>query len=103
MRKFFLIAIKDLKLAFRDRAALIFMLLAPFALTLGMGAVTGRFSGGSSTGLIFPSSLSTRTAVNWPPPWWTCSPRLNWRISSPPPPASIRLMPAPKWMPTMLP
>jgi len=51
MRKFFLIAIKDLKLAFRDRAALIFMLLAPFALTLGMGAVTGRFSGGSSTGL----------------------------------------------------
>ena len=52
MRKFFLIAIKDLKLAFRDRAALIFMLLAPFALTLGMGAVTGRFSGGSSTGLI---------------------------------------------------
>ena len=51
MRKFFLIAIKDLKLAFRDRAALIFMLLAPFALTLGMGAVTGRFSGGTSTGL----------------------------------------------------
>ena len=51
MRKFFLIAFKDLKLAFRDRAALIFMLLAPFALTLGMGAVTGRFSCGTSTGL----------------------------------------------------
>lgn len=33
---------------FRDRAALIFMLLAPFLLTIGMGFVTGRFSGGSS-------------------------------------------------------
>jgi hypothetical protein len=35
---------------FRDRAALTFMLLAPFLLTIGMGFVTGRFSGGS-TGL----------------------------------------------------
>jgi ABC-2 type transport system permease protein len=51
MRKFILIALKDLKLAFRDRAALLLMLLAPFVLTLGMGAVTGRFSGGSSTGI----------------------------------------------------
>ncbi len=33
---------------FRDRAALVFMLLAPFLLTIGMGFVTGRFSGGSS-------------------------------------------------------
>jgi hypothetical protein len=33
---------------FRDRAALTFMLLAPFLLTIGMGFVTGRFSGGSS-------------------------------------------------------
>ena len=48
MKKFFLIGIKDLKLIFRDRAALIFMLLAPFLLTIGMGFVTGRFSGGSS-------------------------------------------------------
>jgi ABC-2 type transport system permease protein len=48
MRKLFLIGLKDLKLAFRDRAALVFMLLAPFLLTLGMGAVTGSFSGGSS-------------------------------------------------------
>jgi ABC-2 type transport system permease protein len=48
MRKLFLIGIKDLKLIFRDRAALIFMLLAPFLLTIGMGFVTGRFSGGSS-------------------------------------------------------
>lgn len=48
MLKTFLIGIKDLRLAFRDRAALIFMLAAPFALTLGMGLVTGRFSGGSS-------------------------------------------------------
>jgi len=48
MRKLFLIGIKDLKLIFRDRAALIFMLLAPFLLTIGMGFVTGRFSGSSS-------------------------------------------------------
>jgi ABC-2 type transport system permease protein len=48
MRKLFLIGFKDLKLMFRDRAALIFMLLAPFLLTLGMGFVTGRFSGSSS-------------------------------------------------------
>jgi len=51
MRKFILIALKDLKLSFRDTAALLMMLAAPFALTLGMGAVTGRFSGNSSTGL----------------------------------------------------
>ncbi|MEW5829675.1 MAG: ABC transporter permease [Chloroflexota bacterium] len=47
MTKLFLIGLKDLKLAFRDRAALILMLLAPFLLTLGLGFVTGRFSGGS--------------------------------------------------------
>jgi ABC-type multidrug transport system, permease component len=48
MKKLFLIGLKDLKLMFRDRAALTFMLLAPFLLTLGMGFVTGRFSGSSS-------------------------------------------------------
>jgi ABC-2 type transport system permease protein len=48
MLKLFLIGIKDLKLMFRDRAALTFMLLAPFLLTIGMGFVTGRFSGSSS-------------------------------------------------------
>jgi len=48
MLKTILIGIKDLKLMFRDRAALTFMLLAPFLLTIGMGFVTGRFSGGSS-------------------------------------------------------
>jgi ABC-2 type transport system permease protein len=48
MRKLLLIGIKDLKLIFRDRAALVFMLLAPFLLTVGMGFVTGRFSGSSS-------------------------------------------------------
>jgi len=48
MRKLFIIGIKDLKLMFGDRAALTFMLLAPFLLTIGMGFVTGRFSGGSS-------------------------------------------------------
>jgi ABC-2 type transport system permease protein len=50
MRKLFLIGLKDLKLVFRDRAALIFMLLAPFLLTLGMGFVTGQF-GGSGSGI----------------------------------------------------
>lgn len=50
MNKLLLIGLKDLKLMFRDRAALIFMLLAPFLLTIGLGFVTGRFSGGS-TGL----------------------------------------------------
>jgi len=50
MKKLFLIGLKDLKLMFRDRAALTFMLLAPFLLTIAMGFVTGRFSGGT-TGL----------------------------------------------------
>jgi ABC-2 type transport system permease protein len=50
MRKLFLIGLKDLKLVFRDRAALIFMLLAPFLLTLGMGFVTGQF-GSSGSGI----------------------------------------------------
>ncbi|HET9590600.1 MAG TPA: ABC transporter permease [Anaerolineales bacterium] len=48
MHKLLLIGLKDLKLMFRDRAALTFMLLAPFLLTIGMGFVTGRFSGTSS-------------------------------------------------------
>ena len=48
MIKTFLIGIKDLRLVFRDRAALILMLIAPFLLTLGMGLVTGRFSGNTS-------------------------------------------------------
>jgi len=48
MLKLLLIGLKDLRLMFRDRAALTFMLLAPFLLTVGMGFVTGRFSGGSS-------------------------------------------------------
>ena len=48
MNKLLLIGLKDLKLMFRDRAALTFMLLAPFLLTIGMGFVTGRFSGNSS-------------------------------------------------------
>jgi ABC-2 type transport system permease protein len=50
MKKIFLIGWKDLRLAFRDRAALILMLAAPFVLTLGLGFVTGSFSP-SNTGL----------------------------------------------------
>ncbi len=51
MRKLFLIGIKDLKLAFRDKAALMFMLLAPFLLTLGLGFVTGAYGSSGSSGL----------------------------------------------------
>jgi ABC-2 type transport system permease protein len=51
MLKTLLIGLKDVRLMFRDRAALILMLLAPFALTLGLGFVTGQFSGGDSSGL----------------------------------------------------
>lgn len=45
MRKLLLIGVKDLKLLFRDRAALIFSLLAPFLLALGLGLVTGGLEG----------------------------------------------------------
>jgi ABC-2 type transport system permease protein len=48
MKKVFLIGWKDLTLAFRDRAALVLMLVAPFILTIGLGFVTGRFSGNNS-------------------------------------------------------
>jgi len=51
MRKIFLIGWKDVTLAFRDRAALILMLAAPFLLTLGLGFVTGSFSSSSGGGL----------------------------------------------------
>jgi ABC-2 type transport system permease protein len=51
LRKLFFIALKDLRLIFRDPAGLVFMLLAPFALTIGMGALTGRFSGFTQFGI----------------------------------------------------
>ena len=51
MKKILLIGRKDLTLAFRDRAALLLMLAAPFALTLGLGFITGRLSGSASSGL----------------------------------------------------
>lgn len=47
MMKVLHIAWKDMIVTFRDRAALILMLAAPFVLTLGLGFVTGRFSSGS--------------------------------------------------------
>ncbi len=47
MKKILQIGWKDLTVIFRDRAALILMLGAPFLLTLGMGLVTGRLSAGS--------------------------------------------------------
>lgn len=51
MKKIFLIGWKDVTLAFRDRAALILMLAAPFLMTLGMGFVTGRFSSSNTSGV----------------------------------------------------
>ena len=51
IKKLFIIAIKDLILIFRDTTALILMLLAPFILSVGMGALTGRFTGGGAIGI----------------------------------------------------
>jgi ABC-2 type transport system permease protein len=52
MQKLIIIGLKDLRLACRDRAALLVMLLAPFALTIGLGVVTGRFTaGGGNRGI----------------------------------------------------
>lgn len=48
MKKILQIGWKDLRVIFRDRAALILMLLAPFALSLGLGLVTGSFGSGNS-------------------------------------------------------
>jgi len=44
MKKILQIGWKDLRVIFRDRAALILMLLAPFAMTIGMGLVTGTLN-----------------------------------------------------------
>lgn len=52
MRQSFLIGLKDVKLVFRDRPALLFMLLAPFLLTVGLGFVAGQF--GRAAGGIEP-------------------------------------------------
>jgi ABC-2 type transport system permease protein len=49
MRKILAIGWKDLRLVLRDRAALVLMLAAPFALTLALGFVAGRFSGADQT------------------------------------------------------
>jgi ABC-2 type transport system permease protein len=51
MKKVLNIGWKDLIITFRDRAALIMMLAAPFALTLGMGFVTGAFSADGDSGI----------------------------------------------------
>ena len=51
MKKVLNIAWKDLVLIIRDRAALILMLGAPLALTVGLGMVSGSFSGGNDSGI----------------------------------------------------
>ena len=48
MKKLLVIGWKDVTLAFRDVTAIIFMLLAPFLLTIGMGLVTGSFGNRNS-------------------------------------------------------
>jgi ABC-2 type transport system permease protein len=48
MKKILIIGWKDFTVIWRDRAALILMLAAPFVLTLGLGFVSGRFSGETS-------------------------------------------------------
>ncbi|MCS7060442.1 MAG: ABC transporter permease [Anaerolineae bacterium] len=51
MKKLMWIGLKDIQLMLRDRTALIFMLLAPFLLTIGLGLVTGQLGGGNFGGL----------------------------------------------------
>ena len=51
MPKSILIALKDVTLAFRDIGGLLLMLAAPFALTVGIGLVTGRFTGNTNAGV----------------------------------------------------
>ena len=51
MNRIVSIALKDLRLAFRDSGALVMMLLTPFGLTLVIGFAFGGFGGGSSSGL----------------------------------------------------
>jgi ABC-2 type transport system permease protein len=51
MKKVLNIAWKDLVIIIRDRAALILMLGAPLALTLGLGLVSGSFSSGNDSGI----------------------------------------------------
>lgn len=43
MKKALYIGLKDLQTTFRDRTALLLLLLAPFVLTLGLGLVSGSF------------------------------------------------------------
>ena len=99
MRKLFLIGLKDLKLAFRDRAALILMLLAPFLLTLGLGFVTGRFSAAPRTASVISRWFwSTRMANNSATAWWICSNPKTWPNLSPQPSRMILLQPKNWWM-----
>ena len=66
MLKTFIIGIKDVRLAFRDRAALILMLVAPFVLTVGLGLVTGDLAAKQAAGFrIFPSLSSIWIMINW--------------------------------------
>lgn len=62
MKKVLQIAFKDLLITFRDPASLMLMLLAPYLLTLGLGAVTGSFSNQSGTVEPIPVVVVNRDA-----------------------------------------
>lgn len=76
MTKLLTIGWKDLRLMFRDRAALILMLAAPFALTLGMGMITSVQRQRQQHRPSCPWSSSTRTAASSATRWSNCSSRL---------------------------
>jgi ABC-2 type transport system permease protein len=50
MKKILRIGFKDLQILFRDRTAVVMMLLAPLVLTVAMGFVTGSFSADDNSG-----------------------------------------------------
>src|SRR4030042_935192 len=67
MKRILQIGWKDLRVIFRDRAALILMLFAPFAMTLGMGLVTGTLvstGGGISQVSLVVVNLDQNTLGN---------------------------------------
>ncbi len=51
MNKILAIGLKDLRLIFRDPAALLLMLLAPYLITLGLGFVSGAFADDGESGI----------------------------------------------------
>ena len=72
MKKILQIGWKDLRVIFRDRAALILMLLAPFAMTIGMGLVTGTLTAAEVALARYRWSWSTWTRAPLGMLWSNC-------------------------------